>query len=82
MFVLCQASQDQGWKERGLNSQNEAASDVLIIFRGVSRIVNWRAKSSYFSHTSSHRENVASARRVDFTTVRYFSRIVWLSEKI
>ena len=30
-------------------------------FRGM----NWRAKSSYFSHASSYRENVASARRVE-----------------
>ena len=29
-------------------------------FRGMS----WRAKSSYFSHASYYRENVASARRV------------------
>ena len=26
--------------------------------------MSWRAKSSYFSHASSYRENVASARRV------------------
>ena len=25
--------------------------------------MSWRAKSSYFSHASSYRENVASARR-------------------
>ena len=31
-------------------------------FRGMS----WRGKSSYFSHASSYRENVASARRVHF----------------
>ena len=28
------------------------------------RSMSWRAKSSYFSHASSYRENVASARRV------------------
>ena len=30
------------------------------------RDTSWRAKSSYFSHASSYRENVASARRVLF----------------
>ena len=28
--------------------------------------MSWRSKSSYFSHASSYRENVASARRVVF----------------
>ena len=45
-------------------------------FRGM----RWRAKSNYFSHASSFRENVASARRVttgtrfDFKFFRVFSK--------
>ena len=80
MFVLCQASQDRRLKgARAQFSKRGHFRCPSHIFRGesrIGRIVNWRAKRSYFSHASSHRENVASARRVDFTTIRYFSPVV------